>query len=1109
MSSNARPNKRQRTGNAYHDVVPLPEYYQTVHAREGRLRRVGNDVLTASTCRTEQESTGLWSTATSWAPLDDPEFALDPTSEQYERVVEADVMAGIDEIVPPKKAKSRVSVRQSDFHDLLHLLKNSFSVVLMSFGKNSIEATISMKSFAGKEDASFAGCKDAQTVLLVGLRHLLRLSIGVKSAFFLTWCAPAFVLSSSAYADLKKKWSGEHFIKVSLKSLGLRIQLNHTGMVCPNPIPCHSEMVILHTNGLHEAAVNYCGCSRAIPQHIQLLRRRLYPASQVTVKTCATFQLLEHLHRLALTTKASTYDFYRALLHSTNNTGIDTPKSRYRALFRTILQWRHLKLLKRAGRGHDPAGILATKPGELAVQCPSCPRPGINLPEGWRDVSDGKKFLYMMFVCMDANFRLKNQLVSNYSQDPGLGIGWAYMVPRAPYEQYVLGHTNDEDISTCVGFQALAQANTKATKGLRYTGVNGAMCGRSEMVLPLAVGNLQKGERYANMDYTFASAIRGAGLAVILISYDICCQWFTNLYKRMEEHWPSELRVPSTTKLIPAIPKLHEPMHQTANHQMYSLNFIRGVGKSDMEVPERVWAGHNALGNSTKTQAPGSRSDTLDDHIAFWNWLKEAIREWNIQIEGHRGLTASLDKEVVQKWEAMCSSWEEDGIPRTKPNPYHTEGISLSEAKVRKQLAEEEKERLAKGGIILHVTSAASFITHALEIEDAQRRIKRLARSNAGQGTARQEGGLTEQRNQLRSRISSWEQLLPIYIPGILQYKASIPAQDRNDIAENPEDVELWLPSRIAADSQSMICIEGLPAIEEKLRTAQCFDSLDGIRHILTIKSRMVAFKNKNIRGQREGTRSRSIIDRVHERARASAEKYRAARSAKLALSGHGPWEEELQELHNNDVRGYQDPDRIKHGPGRRGTLDDEQVAAGARQSPDTADDDNGELSLFNETRTRRDGTGETRRTISWIWCTKSRTPKADDLTDEILRVEWAKSRARVARCKEEVLLLQEEMRRTLSFLEWKSDWWKERAQRHCDVAKELSEGLAAYAADQSDLQIALTNHFRTMWERPLDAPVTRGADDEQESDAEDEEDADEEDADEEVNIEGEGKGQS
>lgn len=52
----------------------------------------------------------------------------------------------------------------------------------------------------------------------------------------------------------------------------------------------------------------------------------------------------------------------------------------------------------------------------------------------------------MLLVCMDANFRLKNQLVSNYSIDPGLGIGWAYMLPRVPYETYVLSQADEEDV---------------------------------------------------------------------------------------------------------------------------------------------------------------------------------------------------------------------------------------------------------------------------------------------------------------------------------------------------------------------------------------------------------------------------------------------------------------------------------------------------------------------------------------------------------------------------------------------------------------------------------------------------------------------------------------
>ena len=54
----------------------------------------------------------------------------------------------------------------------------------------------------------------------------------------------------------------------------------------------------------------------------------------------------------------------------------------------------------------------------------------------------------MMFIAMDTNFRLKNQLVSNYLQDPGLGIGWAYMLPREDYEGYVLSRVNDEDVSS-------------------------------------------------------------------------------------------------------------------------------------------------------------------------------------------------------------------------------------------------------------------------------------------------------------------------------------------------------------------------------------------------------------------------------------------------------------------------------------------------------------------------------------------------------------------------------------------------------------------------------------------------------------------------------------
>ena len=128
--------------------------------------------------------------------------------------------------------------------------------------------------------------------------------------------------------------------------------------------------------------------------------------------------------------------------------------------------------------------------------------------------------------------------------------------------------------------------------------------------------------------------------------------------------------------------------------------------------------------------------------------------------------------------------------------------------------------------------------------------------------------------------------------------------------------------------------------------------------------------------------------------------------------------------------------------------LEDGQVAAAQMAEEDMADkdpeiqDDVAGIDLYVETCEKRDGTGETRRMLSWIWTTDSQTPNPDDDDDEILRVEWAKSRARAARCREEVLLLKEEMRRVVAFLDWKTKWWMDRREARIDVKKDLLEGL-------------------------------------------------------------------
>ena len=357
-----------------------------------------------------------------------------------------------------------------------------------------------------------------------------------------------------------------------------------------------------------------------------------------------------------------------------------------------------------------------------------------------------------------------------------------------------------------------------------------------------------------------------------------------------------------------------------------------------------------------------------------------------------------------------------------------------------------------------------------------RRRLRRLAKKTPDGATVRQESTLTEQRNILRSRIRAWDQLGPVYMPGLLQYQSTTLPNSSSPSSSpqtgNPEDYPLWLPSKIPTEHRATVCQKGLAEIETKLCTAQCQDALEGVRNVLKMKTRMIAFKNRNIRGQRQGTRSRAVIDRVHERARNTAEKYRASRAAKLELEGHGVWEETLCELKDEDVRGYQDPNRLRIRRGRRGVLEDEAVEALGDDGEAMEVDGQG-ISLRPQERKRRDGTGETRRTLSWIWTTP-RAGNADDAQDDILRAEWAKSRARATRTWEEVLRLKEEMRQVLESLEWKATWWMDRSKVSRTVGKDIQEGLVSYAHRQSSVQKALAHKFRELWKSPL-ADATEG----------------------------------
>ncbi|KAG9312832.1 hypothetical protein JVU11DRAFT_6252 [Chiua virens] len=191
----------------------------------------------------------------------------------------------------------------------------------------------------------------------------------------------------------------------------------------------------------------------------------------------------------------------------------------YESFLRMIHEWWNLKMLKQSGKGHDQGRIELTKPGECAVLCLACPQLDINLLMDWLmappsqryvsccasiisvDSHSESRWLYCMFLALDANFQLKCKNVSSKDVNPGLGDGWVYFVEDHTYKEYLskwMGEVQEANClqkSTCSGHTAVNTADTKGFCGLAVTGLGTVDCSYHGFKLPLGVGDLQKGEK--------------------------------------------------------------------------------------------------------------------------------------------------------------------------------------------------------------------------------------------------------------------------------------------------------------------------------------------------------------------------------------------------------------------------------------------------------------------------------------------------------------------------------------------------------------------------------------------------------------------------------------
>jgi CxC2 like cysteine cluster associated with KDZ transposases len=166
-------------------------------------------------------------------------------------------------------------------------------------------------------------------------------------------------------------------------------------------------MQIIHSKGICRRKIQYCECPNAPPSYVQLLEHGLFPATYKRPQTAFTFEVLDQFHIDAMECKTSAGSFYSKLRRMTSNSFPDSSavsetfsnysctltryfsmgwQDRYRELMRVSRQWRDLMNRKRFGYGHDQD----KKPslGDLALFCPACPQPGINIPDDWKSLPE-------------------------------------------------------------------------------------------------------------------------------------------------------------------------------------------------------------------------------------------------------------------------------------------------------------------------------------------------------------------------------------------------------------------------------------------------------------------------------------------------------------------------------------------------------------------------------------------------------------------------------------------------------------------------------------------------------------------------------------------------
>ncbi|KAF7319497.1 hypothetical protein HMN09_00288600 [Mycena chlorophos] len=393
------------------------------------------------------------------------------------------------------------------------------------------------------------------------------------------------------------------------------------------------------------------------------------------------------------------------------------------------------------------------------------------------------------------------------------------------------------------------------------------------------------------------------------------------------------------------LPVWHAAAHEVTCQMTNSLSYAVGVGRTDGEGIERLWAMLNPISFATKEMGEGNRHDAIEDKIDHLNFEKN-IREGDVLA---RKLLIAVDKTLTsalrQEWQTRVTEWLAD---KSKPNPYTMDGgaeAGPSESKVAADLKEAEvaEARLQRG-----IGGPDTPTWH--EVKNTQTL------------TAERSSQLEELRASFYKKLNAIEQQQSVYMAGVAVLRDS--AEEREQAARQQRAKRA---EREPPPPRRRIRLRGLFDVEAKLRRAQCGDALNKIRSLLFAKTHLIYQRNANATGQYASTRSSTLIGRVTDKITREWRKYQQSYSALLRLKG-ADYAPELQPLLQEDLNVRAEAETDDQARTRLGRV--------------------GSRPLRNEPA-RNEPTAKEARPVSWIWMAGPSDAKIR--MHQSVRVQWSK----------------------------------------------------------------------------------------------------------------------